>query len=61
MKKIYTLLLFLLCFSGYAQSPEKMTYQAVVRDANNTLLNNQTVWVKISILRSNITGISVYS
>ena len=61
MKKIYTLLLFLLCFSGYAQSPEKMTYQAVVRDANNTLLNNQTVGVKISILRSNITGISVYS
>jgi hypothetical protein len=61
MKKIYTLLLFLLCFSGYAQSPEKMTYQAVVRDANNTLLNNQTVGVKISILRSNITGVSVYS
>jgi len=45
MKKIYTLLLFFLCFSGYAQSPEKMTYQAVVRDANNTLLNNQTVGV----------------
>ena len=44
MKNLYPLLILLfLSLSTYAQSPEKMSYQAVVRDANNTLVSNQTV------------------
>jgi hypothetical protein len=61
MKKTYTLLLFLLAtVSILAQVPEKMSYQAVLRDAANTLLTNQEVGMQISILQSTITGVAVY-
>jgi hypothetical protein len=62
MKNHYSFLILLfLSLSIYAQSPEKMSYQAVVRDANNTLVANQTVGMQISILQSSITGIVVYT
>ena len=62
MKKLYPFLILLfLSLSIYAQSPEKMSYQAVVRDANNTLVANQTVGMRISILQSTITGPVVYT
>ena len=62
MKKLYPFLILLfLSLSIYAQSPEKMSYQAVVRDANNTLIANQTVGMQISILQSTITGAVVYT
>ena len=39
MKKIYTLLTaIILTASTFAQAPEKMSYQAVVRDAGNALV-----------------------
>jgi hypothetical protein len=61
MKKTYTLLLFLLAtVSILAQAPEKMSYQAVLRDASNTLLTNQEVGMQISILQTTITGVAVY-
>jgi hypothetical protein len=61
MKNFYTLLLFLLAtVSILAQAPEKMSYQAVLRDASNTLLTNQEVGMQISILQSTITGTAVY-
>jgi hypothetical protein len=61
MKKTYTLLLLLLAtVSILAQSPEKMSYQAVLRDASNTLLTNQEVGMQISILQTTITGTAVY-
>jgi hypothetical protein len=61
MKKFYTLLLFLFAtVSILAQAPEKMSYQAVLRDASNTLLTNQEVGMQISILQSTATGTAVY-
>ncbi|MDA3890605.1 MAG: FISUMP domain-containing protein [Salinivirgaceae bacterium] len=44
-----------------AQSPELISYQAVIRDGNNTLVTNKTVGIKISILQSTIDGSVVYS
>ncbi len=44
-----------------AQSPEKMSYQAVVRDANNDLIINQSAGMRISILQGSTSGTSVYS
>jgi hypothetical protein len=62
MKKTYTLLLFLFsAVSILAQAPEKMSYQAVLRDASNTLLTNQEVGMQISILQSTATGTAVYT
>jgi hypothetical protein len=62
MKRNYTLLLFLFAsVSILAQTPEKMSYQAVLRDAANTLLTNQQVGIQISILQTTITGSAVYT
>ena len=43
------------------QVPEKMSYQAVVRNAANQLVINQNVGVKFSILKSSATGAVVYA
>jgi hypothetical protein len=63
MKINYTLLLlFLLAtVSILAQTPEKMSYQVVLRDASNTLLTNQQVGIQISILQTTNTGSAVYT
>ena len=62
MKKLYRILVALLITaSTFAQAPEKMSYQAVVRDATNTVVTNQSVGMQISILQTTITGISVYT
>lgn len=44
-----------------AQAPQKMSYQAVVRSANNTLVVNQNIGIRISILQGSATGASVYT
>ena len=62
MNKIYTLVsAVLLSISLWAQAPQKMSYQSVIRGANNTLVIEKTVGVRISILQGNETGSSVYS
>jgi hypothetical protein len=62
MKINHTLLLFLLTtVSILAQTSEKMSYQAVIRDASNMLLTNQVVGMQISILQTTITGTAVYT
>lgn len=61
MKKIYTIALALLITaSAWAQSPERMSYQAIVRDASNSLVTTQVVGMQISILQTTSTGTSVY-
>ncbi len=62
MKKLFTLLVtFFLTVSLSAQSPEKISYQAVIRNAANNLVTNQTVGMRISILRGSATGTVVYA
>ena len=61
MKKLYTLLAsFLITLTLFAQAPEKMSYQAVVRDANNALIMNQAVGMRIQILQGSVSGTTVY-
>jgi hypothetical protein len=61
MKKLTTLLAAVLLTANiWAQSPQKMSYQAVIRDASNTLVTNTTVGMQISILQSTSTGTAVY-
>jgi hypothetical protein len=58
-----TLLIFSFLFTlgySFSQSPEKMSYQSVLRGTNNALVTNQNVFVKISILQGTISGTSVY-
>ena len=61
MKKIFTIVAALLMnASVWAQAPEKMSYQAVVRDAGDALVTTQAVGMQISILQTTATGTAVY-
>ena len=50
----------LLTATVWAQSPEKMSYQAVIRDNSNNLVTNTNIGMQISILKDSITGTPVY-
>ena len=58
---LFTTFLILICCSAMAQSPARISYQAIIRNSNNELLANTGVALKISILRDSIAGNSVYS
>ena len=45
----------------FAQVPEKMSYQAVVRNGSGQLLQNQNVGVRVSIIQDSEAGPVVYS
>lgn len=61
MKKISLISLFLLLICGMmAQAPEKFSYQAVVRDASNQLINSHAVGVRVSVLQGAASGNPVY-
>ena len=62
MKKIYTIVIALfLSAIVFAQAPQKMSYQAVIRDASNNLVTSHSVGMKISILQGSATGTVVYT
>jgi hypothetical protein len=62
MKKIYTTIFSLLTvFLVIAQSPEKMSYQAVIRDASGELITNQSIGMQISIHKYSPSGQVEYS
>jgi hypothetical protein len=50
-KRFIFLAALLIAVSIFGQSPEKISYQAVVRDATNATVANQVVGMKISILQ----------
>lgn len=57
MRKVLLLLVMVFAVAMlWAQTPQKMTYQAVVRNANNSLVVNQNVRVRISILQGSESG-----
>ena len=57
MKKIFILTASFFMTTGiWAQSPEKMSYQAVIRDVSGALLENSSVGFQISILQGSATG-----
>jgi len=50
----------LISASLWAQAPQKFSYQAVIRNANNELVANKQVGMKISLLQTSETGTAVY-
>jgi len=68
MKRIFTIPVALLLTSGIflpghltiAQSPQKMSYQALIRNNNNSLVTSATVSMRISILQASPTVTAVY-
>jgi hypothetical protein len=61
MRKIYSLLVAVFITVGaFAQSPQMMSYQAVIRDASNNLITSHAIGMRISILQTTSTGTPVY-
>ena len=61
MKLIFTLITtILLAASIFAQAPEKMSYQAVIRNSSEELVINTQIEMQISILQGWESGIAVY-
>src|SRR5690554_5522805 len=61
MKKIITVCaVLLMTASVFAQAPEKMSYQAVVRDGSNALVSSTAVGMQISLLQGSASGTAVY-
>ena len=56
--KFFTLMLMASCV--FAQSPEKMSYQAVIRNNSSLLVSNQLVGMRISILKDSANGTPIY-
>jgi hypothetical protein len=62
MKKIYFLVAgLLLTVSVFGQVPQKMSYQAVIRNSSCTLITSTPVGMKISVLQGSATGTVAYS
>lgn len=62
MKKLFTLMVIAaLTLIVNAQSPQRMSYQCVIRNTSGALVPNQAVGMKISILQGSATGTVVYS
>jgi hypothetical protein len=59
--KIFLLCSFLFLIKANAQTPNKFSYQAVIRNASNLLVSNANVGIKISILQTTTTGTVVFS
>ncbi|MBO9563997.1 MAG: hypothetical protein J7621_14535 [Niastella sp.] len=53
--------LLLICYCVQAQSPHKFNYQAVVRNANGTIVVNQNISLRFSIRNATATGAVLYS
>ena len=61
MKNLFTLFAaVVLTANVFAQAPQKMSYQAVIRNSSNALVNSTAVGMRISILQATTTGTAVY-
>lgn len=62
MKRAFTLLAAaILSAILWAQGPEKISYQSVIRNSSGNLVANQEVGVQISILQGSASGTTVYA
>jgi hypothetical protein len=61
MKKLFTLIVAIAFgINALSQVPEKMSYQAVVRNASGELVKSSSIGMRISILQGSATGTTVY-
>jgi hypothetical protein len=61
MKKIFTFLIAIfILVNVFAQAPQKMSYQTVVRNSDGALVDSANVGIKISLLQGSANGVAVY-
>ena len=57
---LYTLIAIIFSTQLFAQAPNKMSYQAVIRNTSNALVVSKSIGMQISILQGSVTGTAVY-
>ena len=60
-KSAHLSIMLFVCSSILAQVPQKMSYQAVIRNASNVLLRSSPVGIQISILKGSSNGTVIYT
>jgi len=61
MKRIFPVLTaLLLAVNLFSQAPQKLSYQAVVRNATNDLIANSPIGIRVSVLQGSASGNTVY-
>jgi hypothetical protein len=61
MKKILLILILVLtAFTTFAQAPDKMTFQAVIRNTSNNLVVSAPIGMQVTIVQGSISGPAVY-
>jgi hypothetical protein len=58
---LFIALLLFITSTLFAQAPNKMTYQAVIRNGSNVLVSNSPIGMRVSILQGSPTGSSVFT
>ncbi|MFY7666224.1 DUF1566 domain-containing protein [Flavobacterium sp.] len=61
MKKLLTLIAFVITISTFAQAPQGFNYQATVRNNTGELIVNQNVLFKFNIMFNSQTSLPIYS
>jgi hypothetical protein len=62
MKRLVSLVISLLLTAAiWAQSPQKMSFQAVIRNSGGQLVTNHAVRMRVSILQGSTSGTAVYA
>ena len=60
--KMYSTIIGILLTAGvFAQAPQKMTYQAVIRNSSNALILSSPIGIKVSVLQGSANGTVSYS
>jgi hypothetical protein len=62
IKKSIPAIIFIsiLCKHALSQAPDRLSYQAIVRNTSGNVVANQSVGMRITILKGSATGTSVY-
>ncbi len=61
MKRVLLIvLIFLMAISAWAQAPQKMSYQAILRNSSNVVIASSPVGIKISVVKGSINGTAVF-
>jgi uncharacterized protein (TIGR02145 family) len=61
MKKIFTIIAFVVTLAAFAQAPQGFNYQATVRNSSGSLIVNQNVYFKFNIMLNSSTSVPVFS
>jgi hypothetical protein len=62
MKNLFLIILLILAsFQALSQAPEKISYQAIIRNSSNQLLINQNIGMRVGVLQGSMTGSVMYS